>query len=215
MSNFQLSTFNLQVIRVVIIDDHKIVVEGLERLINETENIRVIGTAYSASGCWGLLSKTQTDVALLDIGLPDGNGINLCKSIKEKYPNIKILMLTSYNELYTINRALDAGADGYLLKNSMSEEIIEGIKSVVSGKKFLCEEASVMISEKPDISKELTRREIELLQLIVEGLTLQELADKMNLGVHTIRSYRKNLNLKLDVHNTAQLIQKAKMLKMI
>jgi len=202
-------------IRIAIVDDHKVVAEGFERLINDSENVRVIGKAFSVAGCWELLAEINPDVILLDISLPDGNGIRLCGEIKKKYPRIKILMLTSYNELFTITSALDAGADGYVLKNSMSEEVLEGIRVVVSGKKFLCEEANVTISENKNTPMELTRREIELLRLIAEGLTLQQLADKMCLGIETIRSYRKNLNVKLGAHNTVQLLQKAKDLTLL
>jgi len=215
LNHFELSPFNYPLIRVAIIDDHKVVAEGFERLINDSENMRVIGNAYSVAGCLEMLETTHPDVLLLDINLPDGNGIRLCAEIKAKYPQIKILMLTSYNEMFTINNAFEAGADGYILKNSMSEEVLEGIKTVVSGKRFLCEEVGVTLSDNKSHSLELTRREIELLQLIAEGLTLPQLAEKMCLGIETIRSYRKNLNVKLGVHNTAQLLQKTKKLNLL
>jgi len=215
MPNFELTTFHQPFIRVAIVEDHKVVADGFERLINDSENIRVIGKAFSISGCMELLEVVQPDVLLLDVGLPDGNGIQLCPKIKEKYPHVRIIMLTSYNELYTINRAMDVGADGYVLKNCMSEELLEGIRTVASGKRFLCAEANVTLADNENNSLELTRREIELLQLIAEGLTLKELADKMCLGTETIRSYRKNLNLKLNAHNTAELLLNAKAMNLL
>ena len=202
-------------LRIAIVDDHKVLTDGLERLINESENVRVTGKAYSVAGCLELLNKNQPDVLLLDISLPDGNGIDLCSKIKAKYPHIRILILSSYGELATIKRALDANADGYVLKNSMPEELLEGIYSVVSGQRFLCGEVDMTLQKHESNSLELTRREMELLQLIVEGYTLPELADKMFLGYNTIRSYRKNLNIKLNAHNTAQLVQNAKALNLI
>ncbi len=202
-------------IQVAVIDDHAIVTDGLEKLINESEIARVSQKAYSVAGCWELLSNGQPDVLLLDISMPDGNGIELCSKIKEKYPQVKILMLTSYGELATITRALDAGADGYILKNSMPEEMYEGIRAVAAGERFLCEEVEVLLKNSKSNLLELTRRELELLQLIVEGYTLPELADKMCLGYQTVRSYRKNLNIKLNAHNTAQLVQNAKALKLV
>ena len=208
-------TNNSQLIRVAVVDDHKVVVDGLVRLIDESETTRVIGKAYSVAECWKLLESEQPDVLMLDIGLPDGNGIDLCPKIKEKYPQIKVLMLTSYGELATITRAMDAGANGYVLKNSMPEELIEGIRTIASGERFLCEEVGVLLQNNESNPMELTRREIELLQLIVEGYTLPELADKMCLGYQTVRSYRKNLNIKLGAHNTAQLVQNAKTLKLV
>jgi len=124
-------------------------------------------------------------------------------------------MLTNYSELASITRALDAGADGYVLKNSESEELIAGIQTVMSGKRFLCEEVNMILQNNESNAVELTRRELELLRLIVEGYTLPQLADKMCLGYQTVRTYRQGLNIKLDAHNTAQLIQNAKTLNLV
>lgn len=202
-------------VRVVITEDHKMIAEGLERLIHDGETIQVIGKAYSAAECLQLLENEMPDVLMLDIGLPDVGGIDLCTQIKKKYPQLKVLILTSYSEMATIRRALDAGADGYVLKNSMQEELLEGIRTVASGKQFLCEEVNIVIQNYESSPLELTRRELELLQLIVEGYTQPQLADKMCLGVQTIRSYRKNLYIKLNAHNTAQLVQNAKALGLV
>jgi len=202
-------------IKVAIVDDHKIIVDGLVHLIDESDIACVIGKAYSAAGCWEMLASEQPDVLMLDIGLPDDNGINLCTNIKEKYPQVKVLMLTSYGELATITGALNAGADGYVLKNSMPDELLEGIRTVASGKRFLCDEVTTTLQKKENTLLELTRREMELLQLIVAGYTLPEQADKMCLGYHTVRSYRQKLNIKLNAHNTAQLVQHAKALKLV
>jgi len=128
MKNFELTAYGLPHIRVAIVEDHQVVADGFERLINDSEDMRVIGKAYNVAGCYELLEAALPDVALLDVGLPDGNGIDLCAQIKEKYPQVKVLMLTSYCEFLTISRALDAGVDGYVLKSSMSEEVIEGIR---------------------------------------------------------------------------------------
>ncbi|MDR0505202.1 MAG: response regulator transcription factor [Dysgonamonadaceae bacterium] len=214
-NNSQLSHLNSQLIKVAVVDDHKIIADGLERLINESGTASVVGKAYSVAGCRELLKSKQPQVLLLDVSMPDGSGIDLCPKIKAEYPQVKVLMLTSYGELVTITRALDAGADGYVLKNSMPEELLEGIHTVASGERFLCEEVNATLSKNESNPMELTRRELELLQLIADGLTLPELADKMCLGVQTIRSYRKTLNFKLSAHNTAQLVQNAKALKLV
>jgi len=202
-------------IRVAIVEDHKIIADGLERLINESETACVMGKTYSAAECWELLDNKQPDVLMLDIGLPDDNGIILCSKIKEKYPQIKVLMLTSYGELTTITRALEAGADGYVLKNAMPEELLEGILAIASGDRFLCEEVKTVLRNSGSNPLELTRREMELLQLIAEGYTLPEQADKMCLSYNTVRGYRQKLNIKLGAHNTVQLIQNAKALKLM
>ncbi len=202
-------------ITVAIVDDHKIVAAGLEKLINETDVARVSGMEHSVAGCRKLLKDMQPDVLLLDISMPDGSGIDLCPEIKAKYPAVKVLMLTSYGELATVNCALDAGADGYVLKNSMPEEIIEGICKVAAGERFLCEDVNLMLKVQDDNPFELTRRECNLLRLIAEGCTNSEIAERLFLGYETIKSYRKNLYAKLDAHNTKQLVQKAIDLKLV
>ena len=215
MKKFEITSFSVPFIRVAIVDDHKVVADGFERIVNESEQARVIGKAYSAAGCLELINASPPDVLLLDIGLADGNGIDLCAKIKEKYPLVKVLMLSGYGELFTINRALEAGADGYMLKSSMSEEVIEGIHTVISGERYLCDEVKSTIKSVERKQIEFTRREMELLRLINEGLSLQEQADRMHLGPNTIRTYRQQLNTKLDVHNTVQLIQTAKNLNLL
>ena len=194
-------------IRVIIVDDHKVVVEGFEHLINESAIAQVVGKAYSVAECWKVLEKTNSEVLLLDINLPDGNGIDLCPQLKAKYPDLKILMLTSYSELSIIMRVLEDGASGYILKNAMIEEIIEGIRTVASGAQFLCEEVNVLLKKRDTHPVRLSRREQELLRLIVAGYSNSETADSMCLGYETIKSYRKNLILKLNAHNTAQLVK--------
>jgi DNA-binding NarL/FixJ family response regulator len=202
-------------IDVAIVDDHKVITDGLERLINESETARVTGKAYSVAGCRELLKDRQPEVLLLDISMPDGNGIDLCPKIKATCPQIKVLMLTSYGELATITRALDAGANGYVLKNSELEELLEGICTVAAGERFLCGEANMTLQKNENSPIELTRRETELLQLIAEGYTLPQLSDKMYLGINTIRSYRQKLNIKLNAHNTVQLLQNAEALRLV
>ncbi|MDR2473060.1 MAG: response regulator transcription factor [Tannerella sp.] len=202
-------------IRVGIVDDHKIVAAGLEKLVNETDVAQVVGVAHSVAGCRDMLEEIQPDVLLLDVSMPDGSGIDLCPKIKAKYPQVKVLMLTSYGELATVTCALEAGADGYVLKNSMPEEILEGIQAVASGARFLCDEVNLMFKTRDDNPLELTRREYSLLRLIAENRTNAEIADRLCLGYETVKSYRKNLNAKLGAHNTVQLLQNAKALKLV
>ena len=215
MFDFELTSFNFQFIRVAIIDDHKLVAEGFERIINASNIARVIGKAFSVAGCRELFEKSNPDVVLMDVSLPDGNGIDLCKEIKTKYPQVKVIMLTSYGEIFTVNNAFDTGADGYIIKSATQEEVIEGIKSVVAGKRYLCNEISELFKKIGNKQLVFSRRERELLQLIAEGKSSVEQADKMCLGINTIRGYRQKLLEKLDAHNTAQLIHKAKELRLI
>jgi len=159
--------------------------------------------------CFEMLLRCQPDVLLLDVSLPDGNGINLCPEIRKNYPDIKILMLTSYAESNVIARALEEGAHGYVLKNATTEEVIEGIKTVAAGKRFLSDQAKVLFKTQIYQPVALSPKEREVLKLIVDGLTIKEISEKLFLGFETVRSYHKYLHLKLNVHNTAQLVRMA------
>jgi DNA-binding NarL/FixJ family response regulator len=194
-------------IRVAIVDDHKVVTEGLEHLITESGVARVVGKSYSAAGCMQMLETVEVDVLLLDVSLPDGNGMDLCPKIKLHYPCTKILMITSYSEMTIIKRTLKSGASGYILKSAVSDEVIAGISAVVAGKEFLSDEVTRLINNRKADTVILSRREQELLSMIVAGLSNSEIADKMFLGYETVKSYRKNLMLKLDAHNTATLVK--------
>jgi len=196
-------------IKVVLIDDHKVLLEGLKNLINQSEIARVAGLGYSVADCRKLLKSELPDVLMLDVGLPDGDGVELCTELTVKYPSLKILMLTTYAEIAVISRALDAGALGYVIKNSASEEIIEGIEMVASGERFLCDEAEILFKKNAHKLIPLTRRERQLLKLIVDGYSNDEIADRMCLAPQTIKGYRSNLTFKLQTQNTAQLVRKA------
>ena len=194
-------------ITVQMVDDHRLFVEGIEKIIAESNVANIIGKAYTASECWRMLDWEQADVLLLDVHLPDGNGIDLCPQIKQKYPSINILALTSYAEYAVVNRMIENGAAGYVLKNATPDEIIQGIETVAEGKKFLCHEVDLLVKKQAPQAVILTRKERELLRLISEGYISSEIAEKMNLGIDSINNYRKNLLLKLDARNTAVLVK--------
>ena len=202
-------------IQVMIVDDHKMFVEGLEKFINSSEIAHVTATANTGESCWKELRKKQIDIILLDINLPDILGIDLCAQIIEKYPEIKILALTSFAEYAVIRRMLNSGAYGYILKSAAAETILEGIEIISSGEQFLCKEVDMLIKKQANTTVVLTAREQELLHFIVEGYTNIEIAEKMFLGVETINSYRKNLLCKLNARNTAVLVKIAMEQKLI
>ncbi|MCL2502432.1 MAG: response regulator transcription factor [Bacteroidales bacterium] len=196
-------------ITVAIVDDHQVVIDGVEKNIIESGVACLTGKAYSIAGCWAMLAKSQPDVLLLDVGLPDGSGMDLCPLLKAKYPAMNVLMLTNFAEYAVISHVLNNGASGYVLKNATSEEIMEGIRVVASGKRYLCDEAGLVLKKERNKKVILTRQERELLKLLSAGLTSREIADQMCLGYETIRSYRKNLQAKLGVNNTAHLVKMA------
>ncbi len=202
-------------INVALVDDHPLLIEGLKKLIEASGVATVMKTAANGQACMRMLRFEQPDVLLLDINLPDSSGIDLCKEIHEHWPAINIIALTSFGEYTIIRKMLDNGARGYLLKNAMPEEIIEGIETVMQGKIFLCHEVDLFLKRNGNHQVFLTPRETDLLRLIVQGFTNQEIAEKLFLGVETINSYRKNLLFKLNARNTAVLVKIAMEQKLI
>ena len=194
-------------IKVALVDDHPLLIDGLKNLIDASGVATVTKTAANGQDCMRMLRFEQPDVLLLDINLPDSSGIDLCKEIHQLWPAINIMALTSFGEYTIIRKMLDNGASGYLLKNAMPEEIIEGIESVARGQVFLCHEVDLFLKRKSNQQVFLTPRETDLLRLIVEGFTNQEIAAKLFLGVETVNSYRKNLLFKLNARNTAVLVK--------
>lgn len=202
-------------VKILIVDDHPLITQSLTSIINQSKVGEVAGTASTAKQCLNLISTKPFDLVLLDINLPDGNGLDICKSITEKYPQIKVLTITSFSEYTIIRKMMDNGASGYILKNSMPEEVIEGIETVIKGKTFLCHDVDLLMKKKSDQQVFLTPRETSLLKLICEGCTNPEIAEKLFLGVETVNSYRKNLLFKLNARNTAVLVKIAMEQKLI
>jgi DNA-binding NarL/FixJ family response regulator len=195
-------------IRIFIADDHYMVVEGIRSMLLQEKRIEWIGHAMTAASCMAFLLRQQPDVLLLDINLPDKSGIDLCKEIKGKYPEIFVIGLSSFNQQSYIQKMMQNGASGYVLKNATRDEIIEAIESAMRGDTFLSAEASVTMRENKDAEiPVITRREKEVLLLIAEGLTNREIADKLFISTTTVDTHRNSLLSKFDVKNTANLIR--------
>ena len=196
-------------VRILIVDDHLLVLEGLKSLLSDSEGIVVAGTATNAFDAISFLKNNEVDIAFLDINLPDINGIDLCKKIKEQFPNVKSVALSTFNERAYVSRMIQNGACGYLIKSSSKEDILEAIKQVQQGGYFM----NVNFDQHPaaDIVPRaipfLTRREKEVLALIAEGMTNPQIAEKLFVSVTTVNSHRANLLMKFDVGNTASLIK--------
>ncbi len=202
-------------IKVAIVDDHPLLIEGFKNLINNSGIATTISTTTTGADCIKMMETELPDVLLIDINLPDISGIDLCKTIHEHWPLVKIIALTSFSEYSCIHKMLENGARGYLLKNSLPEEIIDGIERVSMGEIFLCRQIEVFVKKQCDKQIFLTPRETDMLRLIVDGFTNHEIADKLFLGVETINSYRKNLLFKLNARNTAVLVKIALEQKLI
>lgn len=204
-------------INVAIIDDHILITAGLEAIINRSGVATVIGKAANISESEILLeTHPELDVVLLDVSMPEGNSLDYVEAWKDRYPDIRILMLTTYAEAAVVRRAMACGADGYMLKTVKEEELIKGIQAVARGDSYLCSEARQLLRENQTFdSVELTPRERDVLKLIVEGLSIKMIADRLNLSFETVHSYFKYLKLKLGVQNTAALVRVAMEQKLV
>jgi len=193
--------------KILIVDDHPILADGLKTLFSDYKLCSLADIAVSGKDCLRKLNTSEYDILLLDINLPDVSGIDLCETIHKEYPNVKIMALTSFSEFTCVDNMMANGASGYVLKNAMPEEIIKGVETVMEGKIFLCHEVDILMKKETDKHVYLTRREKDLLRLITEGFTNQEISEKLFLGSETIKSYRKNLLFKLNARNTATLVK--------
>ncbi|MBS1644116.1 MAG: response regulator transcription factor [Bacteroidetes bacterium] len=203
-------------IKLHIVDDHHMVIEGIRSMLLNDEIIEWKGYSLTANACLSFLSFHPVDVIFMDINLPDRSGIELCKEVTQLYPAVKVIGLSTFGQLSFISKMLDNGADGYLLKNASKEEMLLALISVMQGKKYLSREASDMLKRpSDDAAPTLTRREIEILQLISEGLTNAKIAEKLFVSATTIDTHRKHLLEKFKAKNTAALISLAAKLKIV
>ncbi len=198
-------------IRVFIVDDHPVVIEGIHSLLQNEKDIAWVGQAMNAQSCLGFFVNNTADVVLMDISMPGMDGVELCAVMKEKYPGVFILGLSTFNQGLYIKKMMENGASGYILKNSSKEELITAIHSVNDGSIFFSGEVGQALEEYQKYSKTklplLTPREKEVLELIAEGYTNPQIAEKIFLSQFTVDSHRKNLLAKLNVKNTAMLIK--------
>jgi len=206
-------------ISVFIVDDHPVVIEGIHALLQNEKDIAWMGHAMNASSCLGFFVSNTADVVLMDISMPGMDGVELCAVMKEKYPGIMILGLSTFNQGLYIKKMVENGASGYILKNSSKEELIKAIHAVHEGHIYFSGEVGMALQEYQRSSvKELpvlTAREKEVLELIAEGYTNPQIAEKIFLSPFTVDSHRKNLLAKLGVKNTASLIRLAVEKKLI
>lgn len=194
-------------INVFIVDDHHMVIEGIRSLLQNERDIEWMGHAMNAASCLAFVKQQQPDVLLMDINLPDKSGTDLCREIKQLYPAVFILGLSTFNQQPIIRNMMDNGASGYILKNARREEIVLAIQTVMSGKEFLSFEVATALREQPKEAPLISRREKEVLSLIAEGLTNAEIAEKLFISVPTVNTHRKSLLAKFNVNNTAGLIK--------
>ncbi len=207
-------------IRVAIVDDHTMFVDGIESILKNEPNIKVVDRCFDGQSVFKMLEKSDIDVILLDINLPDINGLEVAKRLNKSHPQVKILALSMYNEESIVTEILKNGALGYILKNTGRSELVQAIESVAQGKTYFSKDVTETIMgklmKKPVAKKsntfllpKISRREKEVLALIVKEYTTQEIADQLFISLKTVETHRSSLISKLNVRNTAGLVRAA------
>lgn len=197
-------------IEVIIVDDHPMVIEGLKSLLSNYDILTVTHTFTRGDDAYEYLSVNSCDVVLMDINLPDINGIELCHKVCAANGGLRILGMSTYNDASIIRQMIQKGAKGYLLKNASANELYTAIEKVCDGKIYFSAEVQSMLAESSLKNiPHLTRREKEILSLIASGETTQQIADKLFLSPLTVETHRRNLMQKFEVNNAPALIKMA------
>ncbi|MDH7463117.1 response regulator transcription factor [Chitinophagaceae bacterium 26-R-25] len=194
-------------IHVLLIEDHALIREGIEAMLSKTDDVSCAGCCSTPHEFWQVLSLHPVDVILMDINLPTVNGIDLCREVKHKYPAVKVIALSINDHPAVIRQMMNSGADGYLFKDAEKMEILTGIRTVMQHKQFFSRTiAETMNKTNRSSLPALTRREKEVLNLISEGLTSRQIAEKLFVDFTTVESHRKNMLSKYGVNNITALL---------
>jgi DNA-binding NarL/FixJ family response regulator len=205
-------------IRVLLVDDHPLVREGMTNLINQQRDLEVCGEAANEPEALQLISVAKPDVAVVDISLETGSGIELVKNIKAIYPKVKTLVLSMHDEMLYAERALRAGARGYIMKREAAKKVIHGIRAVHEGQIYIGEKISMMIagkfaeggaSEPASPVEQLSNRELEIFELMGQGQNTRQIAEHLNVGFKTVQAYCARIKEKLKLANAMELLREA------
>jgi len=210
------------IIKLIIVDDHTIIRDGIKALMRGNDDIVVVGEASNGKELINLLPDLEADVILMDINMPEMDGFEATGYIREKFPEKKVLVLSMLDHENYINKIFEAGANGYLLKNTGREEMVCGVKIVARGGRYLSSDIGFDLlsklknptykpveSNSDTQTRDLSQREVEILKLIADGLTNAEIADKIFTSKRTVETHRQNIIEKTKAKNTAALIKYA------
>ncbi len=205
-------------IKIILADDHAIVRSGLARLLQQQEGMEIVGQADSGVSAVALTRQLSPDVVIMDIGMPDLNGIEATRQIIKESPRIKVIGLSMHSSKKYIREMFKAGASGYLLKNCSFEELMEALNVVIAGKTYISPSISTAVigdyisgavDDKSSVFAVLTEREREVLQLLAEGKTTKQIAERLHISSKTVEAHRLKIMHKLDIDNIAQLTKYA------
>jgi len=209
----------MQKIKVLVVDDHSIVVDGICALLGLFKDIEVGGQASNGSEALEMVRKLMPDVVLMDITMPIMDGLEATRRIRKEFPQIKVLVLTQYDDKEYVVPVIEAGANGFISKTAASSELVSGIRSVYQGDSFLSPSAARILVEdyqheasirkEQDPYRQLTNREREIFKLLAEGYNTREIANMLIISIKTVEGHKTNLMAKLDIHNRTDLIKYA------
>lgn len=198
----------------LIADDHTLFIEGLSMLVSRIEDVQIVGDAKNGKEVIELCQKHKIDLILMDLEMPQMGGIEATEIIKRDFPNIKIIAVTMLNDYNTIKKALRSGMDGYVVKNLGIAELQNAVETVMKGQIYMSPEITTILAlgvagRKPNQAyvPDLTKREKEVIKLIIDGLTNDLIAEKLFLSPLTVSTHRKNVLSKLNLKNTAMLVK--------
>ena len=191
--------------KLIIVDDHKVLLDSLETDLSHKKDLEVIGTAADGKELFDLLRHQKPDVIVLDIEMPTMDGIEASKRLKKEYPKIKIIILTMYNTQVFVQLLISLGVNGYVLKNANTDELATAIKTVARGASFFG--SGVPLSFEPKGKARITKGELRVLRLVAKGLNSPEIADELHLATTTVETHRKNMRNRLNARNSIELIR--------
>lgn len=198
-------------IRVIIADDHRITLDGLKSMIADQSNIAVVGEALTGKAVVNLLEQHSADVVVMDINMPEMDGIEATRIISKRWPDVKILMLSMYRESKFVRTAIEAGARGYMLKEGGQLECITAIQAVAVGGTYFSPGVEKAFTSQPyEQQIQLSKRELEVLICLADGCSSKEIGDKLYISENTVNHHRKNLHAKTGATNVVELISWAR-----
>ena len=211
------TTSSIAPAKILIVDDHPLMREALHLTLASEQDMSVVGEATDETQAFDLAMSLQPDLALVDISLENGNGIELVKQIRSKMPDIKILVISTYPESMYAERAIRAGAMGYINKQNSKEDVLHAMRTILSGDRYIDEEIAKRLEGQARTRKQapnspidlLSNRELEVFQLLGRGLTGSAVAEQIGVSVHTVDSYRARLKTKLGLTNGTELQREA------
>lgn len=207
------TTLSVESIRIVLADDHHLVVEGLELLLHRHEGLEVVGVAQSGRQALSLVAKHRPDLLITDLNMPDLDGYHLIEQAIQRLPKLKVIVLSMHHSNGVVKKAMEIGVSGFIHKEQDSSEILRGIHTVMNGETFFQKKSNDRKEEKAEEYHDefnavmnLTKRELEVLKHIAQSLTNKEIADQMDISELTVQTHRRNLKKKLQADRTTDLV---------